>query len=202
MVDLLMLFAGALLIVERRTPRILIAYVVLAATASIFILPSALESPLALALFALSSLVKLVVVPVGILLFLRANPAASDLRPSIGLPARIVLVVAFASIARAVGHSAALAPVPMQGMVAYVVLCSVGMLIVHRNLLAQVMGLLALGAGITLAGATLAPALPESVELGATFDALVATFIGLALVRAFVAENPVLDVESLRRLRG
>ncbi len=202
MVDLLMLFAGALLIVERRTPRILAAYVVLAATASIFILPSALDSPLALALFALSSLVKLVVVPVGILLFLRANPAASDLRPSIGLPARIVLVVAFASIARAVGHSAALAPVPMQGMVAYVVLCSVGMLIVHRNLLAQVMGLLALGAGITLAGATLAPSLPESVELGATFDALVATFIGLALVRAFVAENPVLDVESLRRLRG
>ena len=202
MVDLLMLFAGALLIVERRTPRILIAYVVLAATASIFILPSALESPLALALFALSSLVKLVVVPVGILLFLRANPAASDLRPSIGLPARIVLVVAFASIARLVGHSAALAPVPMQSMVAYVVLCSVGMLIVHRNLLAHVMGLLALGAGITLAGATLAPALPESVELGATFDALVATFIGLALVRAFVAENPVLDVESLRRLRG
>lgn len=202
MVDLLMLFAGALLIVERRTPRILAAYVVLAATASIFILPSALASPLALALFALSSLVKLVVVPVGILLFLRANPAASDLRPSIGLPARIVLVVAFASIARAAGHSAALAAIPMQGMVAYVVLCSVGMLIVHRNLLAHVMGLLALGAGITLAGATLAPSLPESVELGATFDALVATFIGLALVRAFVAENPVLDVESLRRLRG
>jgi hydrogenase-4 membrane subunit HyfE len=76
------------------------------------------------------------------------------------------------------------------------------MLVVHRNLLAHVIGLLALGAGVTLAGAVLAPQLPESVELGATFDAVVGTFIGLALVRAFVAQNPMLDVEFLRKLRG
>ena len=64
------------------------------------------------------------------------------------------------------------------------------------------MGLLALGAGITFAGATLAPTLPEFVELGATFDALVATVLGLTLVRSIVAHSPILDVESLRRLRG
>jgi hydrogenase-4 membrane subunit HyfE len=53
-----------------------------------------------------------------------------------------------------------------------------------------------------LAGALLAPTLPESIELGATFDALVATFIGLALVRAFFAHNALLDVDALRSLRG
>ena len=82
------------------------------------------------------------------------------------------------------------------------VLCGVGMLIVHRNLLAHVIGLLVLGAGTELAGAALAPGLPASIELGATFDVLVATFIGLALVRAIIAHIPLLDVDSLRRLRG
>ena len=47
-----------------------------------------------------------------------------------------------------------------------------------------------------------APQLPEAVELGAAFDVLVVTFIGLALVRALITDNPLLDTESLRRLRG
>ena len=76
------------------------------------------------------------------------------------------------------------------------------MLMVHRNLLAHVIGLLVLGTGIELAGATLAPGLPAAFELGATFDVLVATFIGLALVRAIATHNPLLDVDALRRLRG
>jgi hydrogenase-4 membrane subunit HyfE len=76
------------------------------------------------------------------------------------------------------------------------------MLMIFRNLLAQMIGLLVLGIGIGFAGSMLAPGLPESIELGATFDALVATFIGLALVRAMVVHDPLLDVETLRRLRG
>ena len=201
-VDFVLLIAGAVLIIDGRTPRILAAYVVLAFTVSIFILPSALESPLSLTLFTMSVLLKLVVAPIGILMFLRANPPANDLLPSIPLPARFMLVIAFALISRAVGHFPSLASIPMQDLAAYVVLCSAGMLVVHRNLLAHVMGLLALGAGITFAGATLAPTLPEFVELGATFDALVATVLGLTLVRSIVAHSPILDVESLRRLRG
>jgi hydrogenase-4 component E len=82
------------------------------------------------------------------------------------------------------------------------VLCGLAILIVHRNLLAAVIGLLVLGTGATLAGAVIAPGLPGLIELGAAFDTLVATFIGLALARAFVAHNPLLDVISLRRLRG
>ena len=75
------------------------------------------------------------------------------------------------------------------------------MLVVHRNLLAHVIGLLALGAG-ALGRRAVGPATSRIRRLGATFDALVGTFIGLALVRAFAAQNPMLDVESLRKLRG
>ena len=202
MIELILLIAGAVLLMNTRTRQVLIAYVALAATVSALIAPLAAKSPLALTLFVLSTALKIVVVPVGIMIFLRANPAADDLRPSLAMPARLALVVIFALIARVAAQIPSLHAVALEGLVAYVILCGIGTLIVHRNLLAHVVGLLALGAGITLAGAVLAPALPESIELGATFDALVATFIGLGLVRAFAAHNPLLDVESLRRLRG
>lgn len=201
-VELVVLLAGAVLIVDGRTSRVLVAYIVLACTIGIFIVPFASASPLSLTFFVLSALLKLVVAPAGILLFLRANPPANDLLPAIARPARIVLVIGFALVSRAVGNFPALAAIPMQGLVAYIVLCSAGMLVVHRNLLAHLMGLLALGTAIAFAGATLAPTLPEFVELGASFDALVATVLGLTLVRSLIVHSPLLDVESLRRLRG
>ena len=201
-VELLVLLAGAILIVSGRTWHVVIAYVVLAAIAIALIPSTALGAPLAFAIFALTAVLKVVVAPLVVLAFLRGNPAASDLRPSISLPLRFLLAIGFALVAAGVGRLPALSGIPLQSLAAYVVLCGVGMLIVHRNLLAHVIGLLALGAGITLAGTLLAPALPESVELGATFDALVGTFVGLALVRAFVSRNALLDVESLRTLRG
>ena len=200
--ELAILLAGAVLIVSARTRYVLAAYVVLAAIASALIAPSALISPMTFAIFALTTTLKVIVAPLGMIFFLRGNPAAGQLRPSLTMPQRLALAIAFAIVAAQVAHLPALAGIPMQRVVAFVILCGTGMLVVYRNLLAHLLGLLALGAGITLAGAVLAPQLPESVELGATFDALVGTFIGLALVRAFLAHNPLLDVDSLRRLRG
>jgi hydrogenase-4 component E len=202
MLDLVLFVSGASLILVTRTSFVVAAYVVLAALTTAFVAPSAAHAPLPLTLFVASTTLKLVVAPVGIMLFLRANPLAGDLRPSIVLPGRLLLVIGFALTARDVAHLSALRPIANADMAAFAILCGAGMLIVHRNLLAHVLGLLVLGTGVTLAGAILAPNLPESVELGATFDALVATFIGLALVRAFVAQDPLLDVESLQRLRG
>jgi hypothetical protein len=202
MLDLVLFVSGASLILVTRTSFVVVAYVVLAALTTAFVAPAAAHAPLPLTLFVASTTLKLVVAPVGIMLFLRANPLAGDLRPSIILPGRLLLVIGFALTARDVAHLSALRPIANAGMATFAILCGPGMLIVHRNLLAHVLGLLVLGTGVTLAGAILAPNLPESVELGATFDALVATFIGLALVRAFVAHDPLLDVESLERLRG
>ncbi|HEY9085394.1 MAG TPA: NADH-quinone oxidoreductase subunit K [Candidatus Tyrphobacter sp.] len=201
MIDAILLLAGAVLLLSTRTTQMLVGYVVLAITVAVFVEPAALSSPLSLALFAVSALLKVAVAPVGILAFVRANPKAGDLRPSLAAPVRLLLVVVFALVAHGAAVSA-LGDVALQSVTIYIVLCGVGTLIVHRNLLSHVIGLLVLGTGVTLAGALLAPTLPESVELGATFDALVATFIGLALVRAFFAHNAVLDVDALRSLRG
>lgn len=202
MLDFVLFISGASLILVTRTSSVVVAYVVLAALTTVFVAPTAVHAPLPLMLFVASALLKLVVAPVGIMLFLRANPLAGDLRPSIALPGRLLIVIAFALTARGVGHLTELEKITNADMAAFAILCGIGMLIVHRNLLAHLLGLLVLGTGVTFTGAILAPNLPESVELGATFDALVATFIGLALVRAVVAHNPLLDVESLQRLRG
>lgn len=200
MVDLILL-AGAILLLTTRTTQMLIGYVALAITVAILVAPAAMGSPLSLALFGLSAFLKVVVAPLGILAFVRTNPATGDLHPSLAAPLRLLLVIAFAFVARA-AVIPGLGDVAMQNVTAFVVLCGVGTLIVHRNLLAHVVGLLVLGTGVSLAGALLAPTLPESIELGATFDALIATFIGLALVRAFFARNAVFDVDALRSLRG
>ncbi len=201
MVDAILFLAGAILLLSTRTTQMLVGYAVLAVTIGVFVVPAALGSPLSLMLFGMSALLKIVVAPLGILAFVRANPKAGDLRPSLAAPVRLLLVVAFALVARE-AIVPTLGSAELQSVTVYVVLCGIGILIVHRNLLSHVVGLLVLGTGVTLAGAILAPTLPESVELGATFDALVATFIGLALVRAFFAHNPVLDVDALRSLRG
>ena len=202
---LAVLVAGGLLVVTGRTLLALVAYVVLAATASALIVPATAGSLLAVVVFGVTTIMKVVVAPLGIVWFLRAQPAARALRPSLSAPIRLLFAIGFAAlgtlVARAVGFRTDVATSQLE-LGVFVVACGVGMLIVHRNLIAHLIGLLVLGTGITLCGAILAPSLPESVELGATFDALVGTFVGLTLIRAFAAHDPLLDVESLRSLRG
>jgi hydrogenase-4 component E len=200
--ELLIVLAGATLIVNGRTSQVVIAYVVLAATTSAILLPSSLATPTAVALFGVSALLKIVLAPIGFRWFLRANPTADDLSPSVPATVRLLLVILIAVAARSISQDPALSGIRLLGTAVFTVLCGISMLMVHRNLLAHVIGLLVLGTGIELAGAMIAPGLPEAFELGATFDVLVATFIGLALVRAIAAHNPLLDVESLRRLKG
>jgi hydrogenase-4 membrane subunit HyfE len=200
--ELAILLAGAALILSSRTLPAAVASVVIAAVATAAVLPAAVGSTLALSLLMGSAFLKLVVTPIGIYLFIRANPATRDLRPSISLPGRLLVVVVIGLAARVVPGFVAFKDVAIVDVAAFVILCALGMLVVQRNLIAHIIGLLAFSAGITLAGSVIAPRLPESVELGASFDALVVTFIGLAIVRAFRAHNPLLDVASLRRLRG
>ena len=194
--EFIVLALGAALILDVRTSRVVVAYVILAAWVAALALPSALGSPVTLALFVLSFGMKLVVAPLGIWFFTQRNPAARDLRPAINLPLRLVLVLALAFVSQGV------TPLRLVDLATYLVLCGLTVLIVQRNLLAALIGLLVLGLGATLTGVALAPQLPASIELGAAFDALIVTFIGLGLVRAFLAHDATLDVSSLRRLRG
>jgi hydrogenase-4 membrane subunit HyfE len=72
----------------------------------------------------------------------------------------------------------------------------------NRNVLAGVVGLFLLDAGASVAGASFAVQLPEALEMGAAFDALVLTVVAVMLARAIARHDASLDVRSLRRLRG
>jgi hypothetical protein len=200
--ELLVFVAGAFLILDARTSHVLVAYVVLVGTVGWFASPAAQDAPFAFALFALSLFLKLIVTPAGIWLFAHRNAAARSLRPGVSLPLRLIVVLALGFGSQAVSNVPGLAQIPAIGVVAYIILCGLAVLVIHHNLLAQVIGLLVLGTGVTLAGIVCAPELPAVLELGATFDALVVTFIGLMLVRATLTHNPLLEVDSLRSLRG
>lgn len=201
-VDLLILLAGAGLLIDTSTARVVIAYAIVVAMVAVLAAPAALSAPLPLAFFVAAFFLKLVAAPIAIWEFVRRNAAARTLRPALDLPLRALVVLVLVFAARLVPQVPGLGAIPHAGMAAYIVLCGLAMLVVHRNLLAQVIGLLVLSSGVTLAGIVSAPQLPEAVELGAAFDVLVVTFIGLALVRALITDNPLLDTESLRRLRG
>lgn len=201
MLEILILFAGGALVVFGRTSLVVAAYVVIASVATWSQLPAS-TSTLAASLLVVSALLKLGIAPVGVWLFASRNVEARDLRPAFTIPTRLSIVLALVVAAKAAGAMSGFAAFPTVDMGLFVVFCALGMLVVQRSLLANLLGLLALGEGVTLAGATFARTLPESIELGATFDVLVVTFIGLAIARAFLVHNPLLDIESLRRLRG
>ena len=201
MLQILILFAGGALIVCGRTSLVVVAYVAIAFVSTLSQLPAS-TSTLAASLLVVSALFKLGIAPLGVWLFASRNVEARNLRPAFTIPLRLLIVLALVAAAKAAGSMSSFAAFPGIDMGLFVVLCGLGMLIVQRSLLANLLGLLALGEGVALAGAAFAPTLPESVELGATFDILVVTFIGLAIARAFLVHNPLLDIESLRRLRG
>lgn len=201
MPEILILFAGGALIVCGRTSLVVAGYVAVALIATLSQLPAS-TSTLTLGLLAVSAFLKLCVAPAGVLLFAAKNVEARDLRPALAIPWRLLIVLAFVVMARVAGAMPAFAAFPSIDLGLYVAICALGMLMLQRSLLANLLGLLALGEGVTLSGTAFAPTLPESIELGATFDVLVITFIGLAIARAFLVHNPLLDIESLRRLRG
>lgn len=201
-IELLAFLAGAGLLLDTSTARVVTAYAIIVGLVAFVVAPATLSTPLPLAFFAAAFVLKLIAAPIAIWAFVRRNAAARSLRPAFDLPLRLIVVLALAGASQLVPRVPGLASIPHAGMAAYIVLCGLAVLVLHRNLLAQVIGLLVLSTGVTLAGIICAPQLPEAVELGAAFDVLVVTFIGLALVRAMMTENPLLDIESLRRLRG
>ncbi len=192
---------SGVMIADTRAKRVLAAYVAIAVVTTVVTLPGASATLGGLLLFGIATALKVVLAPIGIMWFLRRNPEAEDLRAGAPLPIRVLTVVVLVVLSRAVDRLPVAAALPLQSTVAFVILCGIAMLLMHRNVLADLLGLLVFGAGITLEGALAAPQLPEAVELGAAFDVLVTTFIGLALLRT-LHQRGMLDVDRLRSLRG
>ena len=192
---------SGVMIADTRAKRVLAAYVAIAVVTTVVTFPGASATLGGLLLFGIATALKVVLAPIGIMWFLRRNPEAEDLRAGAPLPIRVLTVVVLVVLSRAVDRLPVAAALPLQSTVAFVILCGIAMLLMHRNVLADLLGLLVFGAGITLEGALAAPQLPEAVELGAAFDVLVTTFIGLALLRT-LHQRGMLDVDRLRSLRG
>lgn len=192
---------AAIMIIDTRAKRVLASYVAIAVVTTAITLPGASATLESLVLFGFATLLKVVLAPVGILWFIRLNPGAEDLRASVPLPVRVLIVIALIVLCRAVEHLPIAADLPQQSTVAFVICCGIAILIAHRNVLADLLGLLLFGEGITLEAALSAPQLPAAVELGAAFDVLVTTFIGIALLRT-LHERDLLDVDRLKSLRG
>jgi hydrogenase-4 membrane subunit HyfE len=197
----LILVSAALLAIDSRLRSALIVYVSFTGATLWLAFPRE-ATPAELALFATLAVVKLIVGPAALIMLVRRYGVPEDLAPSLNLAWRLLLVVGTLLAAHEIRTMTAFVSVPAAGVVFYAIFTSVLIVVLHRNLLAHVIGLLMLGSAITLAGAVFSPGLPGAIETADTFDAVIATVVALAIVRALVAYDPRLDIRSLRELRG
>jgi hydrogenase-4 membrane subunit HyfE len=201
-IDVIVAFASATFIIASRTSQALAAYVVLGATAVVLSAEDMPHAGVGLASLVIAVLLKLVVAPLSVVFLIRRHAAAKDLHPGLALPARIAVAIALAALAASTTSMPALRGLTMSREIVFAALCGATMIVVHRNLMAGVIGLLALDGAVTLAGAEFAPTVPHLLDLFAAFDALVVTVIAMTILRELHRHYPTFDVRSLRKLRG
>lgn len=201
MVTIAIGLAAAVLIVDSRLYSSLAAYIAFTA-ATLWLGFDPHTDTAHLALFASIGAIKIVAGPAAVLLLARRYRLRRNLAPSANAAWRAAAAIVLAVAAYGIGLAPAFAGVPHAGVVLFTLFASIATIVLHRNLLAHVVGLLALGSAVSLAGAIVAPGLPGSIELADTFDALIATLVAVLVARALVAYDPHLDVRSLRELRG
>lgn len=201
MITLIVLLSAAILIADSRLTSSLCAYVAFTA-ATLWLGYDPRAGAAHLTLFACVGALKIVAGPLAVSLLARKYAVPRNLAPSISAPWRIAVAACVAFAAYEIGRMPAFAAVAQAYTVLYAIFASICTIVLHRNLLAHAIGLLALGSAISLAGAVFAPGLPGSMELAGTFDAVIATLVAVLVARALVAYDPRLDVASLRELRG
>jgi|GEM_PF-2515663 len=202
MIDMMILACAAVVAITDRTRIAVVAAVIIAGITGGAAVTAGHGSGLSPILsFAVAGMTALIA-PLGILYFVRVHPVAGDLRPSVGVGMRVAIVAADLFIARGTIGLASFRTEPELLPDAFLLLCALTALMVHRNLLGQIVGLLVLGSAVEYAGDVLLPTLPGIVRTAFAFDAVIVTFIALLLVHAFRTHYPLLDVSSLRRLRG
>ncbi len=200
---LAIILSGAILVVDSRLRSALGAYVIFTLSILWLAHPRGHEATIVgIALFTMLAFVKVIVGPAAVLWLRMKYRVPDDLSPSFSLGVRVGVVVLALFVAQFVSRAPAFAGVGSGTVVFYAIFASICVVLLHRNLLAHVIGLLGLGSAITLAAAVFAPALPGAIELADTFDAVFATFVAIGVARAVIHHDPRLDIRSLRGLRG
>ncbi len=201
MIGLVLVLSAVALMLDARLRSALVAYLVFTLATLWLAFPHE-PSRGALALFVLIAVVKLVAGPLVIVAIVRRFGVGENLLPSFNLAWRVAVAVASVALGSAVGRMDAFVHLPLAGVVFTALFASAAIVVLHRSLLAHVIGLLALGSAISLAGAVFAPGIAGATELADTFDIVIATLVALSIARSLVAFDPHLDVRSLRGLRG
>ena len=201
--SVIIVLAAAVLMTDSRLRSALVAYVIFTLGVLWLAHPHGTDATAhAIVIFALLAIIKLVIGPLALLWLRNRYRLPEGLAPSVNLGGRVAVVAIALFAAREFGRASAFAGVSHSSIVFYCLFASVCIVILHRNLLAHVVGLLALGSAVSLAAAVFAPSLPGAIELADTFDAVIATLIGVMVARAVIVHDPRLDIRSLRDLRG
>lgn len=201
MIEAILVISAVMLMLDARLRSAMLAYVVFTAATLWLAFPRE-HSVHALALFAVIGLVKIVAGPLLIVALVRTYGVPENLSASFNIAWRIAVAMAAVALGAAAATMTAFAHMPLAGAVFTAFFSSAAIVILHRNLLAHVIGLLALGSAISLAGAVFAPGVWGATELADTFDVVIATLVALSVARSLIAFDPRLDVRSLRDLRG
>jgi hydrogenase-4 membrane subunit HyfE len=202
MIGLLVAFASAGLIAASRTSHALLSYFVLAAAAVAMSLADVPHAGTGLLSLGFAVALKLIVAPLSVIFLVRRHPSADDLHSGLTFSGRIVVVLLLAALAEATASMPALRGLPLCREIIFALLCGSSTMVVHRNLMAGIVGLLSMDAAVTLAGAEFAPLVPHLLDLFAAFDVLVVTVIAVSIARELHRHYPAFDVRSLRKLRG
>jgi hydrogenase-4 membrane subunit HyfE len=201
--NVVIILAAAILVIDSRLRTAVVAYVIFTLGTLWLSHPHGADTTIAgIAVFSILAFIKVVIGPAALLWLRRKYRVPDDLAPSVNLGGRIAVVALALFFAHMFAGMPAFSDVTAGSVVLYCIFASICIVILHRNLLAHVIGLLALGSAVTLAAAVFAPSLPGAVELADTFDAVIATLIAIAMARAIIVHDPRLDIRSLRELRG
>lgn len=200
-VEGVLIASSAILMLDARLRTAIAAYVVFTATTLWLAFPHAADTR-SLSIFIALTAIKLVAVPAALIFLVKRYNVPERLAPSFGAAWRVLIAVTAIVAGHESGHIAAFSGVALAGTGFTAIFASVGAIVLHRNLLAHVIGLLALGSSVSLAGSAFASGLPVGIELADTFDVVMATFVALGVARALIGIDPLLDVRSLRSLRG
>jgi len=201
MIDVVLILSATALMLDARLRPALVAYLTFTGATLWLAYPHDLSAR-AVAFFLAIAVVKLIVSPLVIVAIVTRYGAPENLRASFNIAWRITIAIASVAIGVAASKMEAFAGVPMAGAVFTALFSSVAVVVLHRNLIAHVIGLLMLGSAISLAGAVFAPGLSGATELADTFDVVISSLVALSVLRSIVAYDPHLDIRSLKDLRG
>lgn len=127
--------------------------------------------------------------------------AAPFLNPSTSLLVCGAMTLVASVVAQPFAGASLLAPSVLAVAVA-LMLIGFFLMVLQRNAIAQVLGLLTAENGLFLVGVSLTSGMPLLVELGVFFDLFVAVLVLGVLVTRLQAVVASIDVSRLRRLRG